>query len=413
MFERIYHLSQNFERDRFRIFAHLVEVTGGLTQASIKLGDYARATEFLAKVFAWQAALLKAIDHTDLESIVWGKFPRICPYCRAEICACGTQDGKPALDGEAVRDAALRRHDTMPADLFEWQLMFDRIYAQRAAILSDSDPQARARAALFEYSARFIEELGEVSEAMRLEYFYPHHLRNEVADVFAWTCGIANILPLAFGREEPLFLADLVWETYPNRCPHCRDAVCTCRIEPVRDAISQAGVYAGSGVDRLTGAQLRERFDADLEHLLANAGAEAIGLIMFDCDDFKQFNDATDGGHDQGDEVLRVVASTASKALGERGTLYRFGGDEFTVLVDQAHLDDLERIRLDVVAAVESQPISDVVDSSKTHYAAISAACVAGDNDDDAENLRRRADAAMYENKRSRKAERIPPPDRS
>ena len=271
MFENIYFLSQNFERDRFRVFSHLVEVTGGLTQASIKLSDYERSQLFLAKVFAWYCALLKAVNLTAIEDVVWAKFPRRCPYCLGEVCTCGSRSAKPELDAAAVRRAALLDVDHTPADLYAWQLMFNRIYAQRSTAANGLETREQARSSLQRYAARFVEELGEVSEAMRLEYFYPEHLRNELADVFAWTCGIANILPLAFGVREPLFLADLVWGAYPNRCPHCEHGVCTCRLEPVREAISQAGVFSSTGIDSVTGVYTRDRFTAEFNRHVVNA----------------------------------------------------------------------------------------------------------------------------------------------
>ena len=68
-------------------------------------------------------------------------------------------------------------------------------------------------------------------------------------------------------------------------------------------------------------------------------------VAMLDVDHFKKFNDTY--GHDTGDAVLRMIASKMSKVSGG-GTVYRYGGEEFTVVfngktVAQAfqHLDDL------------------------------------------------------------------------
>ena len=61
--------------------------------------------------------------------------------------------------------------------------MFDRIYNQRRPILNTTDREAAGREALAQFAARFNEELGEVAEAMRLEYFYKENLRNEIADI--------------------------------------------------------------------------------------------------------------------------------------------------------------------------------------------------------------------------------------
>jgi diguanylate cyclase (GGDEF)-like protein len=56
-----------------------------------------------------------------------------------------------------------------------------------------------------------------------------------------------------------------------------------------------------------------------------------IALLIVDIDDFKQFNE--EHGHQVGDEVIKRVASVLQEAVQGRGRLYRFGGDEFVVLL--------------------------------------------------------------------------------
>lgn len=77
-------------------------------------------------------------------------------------------------------------------------------------------------------------------------------------------------------------------------------------------------------------------------------------LAMLDVDHFKKFNDTH--GHDVGDQVLRMVAARIA-TVGQGGSAYRYGGEEFTLLfpgksTDQVQ-DELERIR----QLVESSPL--------------------------------------------------------
>lgn len=86
--------------------------------------------------------------------------------------------------------------------------------------------------------------------------------------------------------------------------------------------------------DPLTGVGNRLRLDEDLEVLHARLArhGRGFGLVMLDLDRFKGFNDLY--GHVTGDEVLRAVA----ECLGQRvdDAVYRYGGEEFVVLLPEA-----------------------------------------------------------------------------
>ena len=62
----------------------------------------------------------------------------------------------------------------------------------------------------------------------------------------------------------------------------------------------------------------------------AQEGA-ALSLLVGDIDGFKLFNDTY--GHVAGDDVLKLVASHCKSTVGESGTLCRYGGDEFLVIL--------------------------------------------------------------------------------
>ena len=60
-------------------------------------------------------------------------------------------------------------------------------------------------------------------------------------------------------------------------------------------------------------------------------------IAMLDVDHFKQFNDRH--GHDVGDEVLRMVSSQIRR-VGEGGTAYRYGGEEFCVVFPRRSVEE-------------------------------------------------------------------------
>jgi diguanylate cyclase (GGDEF)-like protein len=104
--------------------------------------------------------------------------------------------------------------------------------------------------------------------------------------------------------------------------------------------------------DGLTGTGNRLRLDEDLgtaRGRLARTGGQ-FGLLEVDLDHFKAINDAF--GHLAGDEVLRRVAKTLRDSLRADDSVYRYGGEEFLILLGDVSggvLGAGERIR----AAVE------------------------------------------------------------
>lgn len=93
--------------------------------------------------------------------------------------------------------------------------------------------------------------------------------------------------------------------------------------------------------DELTGLPGRRALNERLQRLGRN-----YVIAMADVDHFKRFNDTH--GHDVGDQVLRVVASQLRK-VGGGGKVYRYGGEEFTLVfpgkdVEQC-LPHLEAVR--------------------------------------------------------------------
>jgi diguanylate cyclase (GGDEF)-like protein len=84
--------------------------------------------------------------------------------------------------------------------------------------------------------------------------------------------------------------------------------------------------------DELTGAGNRRAFDQVLSDTvrLAQRDWRFFGLMLFDIDDFKQYNDHH--GHDVGDEVLKEIVELLRASIRRGDHIFRIGGDEFAVL---------------------------------------------------------------------------------
>ncbi len=157
-------------------------------------------------------------------------------------------------------------------------------------------------------------------------------------------------------------------------------------------------VNALAVTDNLTGLLNRRRFFelAEKEFERARRYKRALALILFDIDRFKSVNDGH--GHLIGDQVLRTMASTVSKAIRTSDLICRYGGDEFLLLMPEAGRDQAlgmaERLRQKTSEMV-------IVTAGGQLHLTISAgvAVLLREADETLEKLVARADAAMYEAK--------------
>ncbi len=88
--------------------------------------------------------------------------------------------------------------------------------------------------------------------------------------------------------------------------------------------------------DKLTGLGNRDLFNEDMTALLQNVKENSAwrGSVLFlDLDGFKHINDTL--GHDAGDELLVETARRIRVSLREQDVAYRFGGDEFVVVLSE------------------------------------------------------------------------------
>ena len=102
--------------------------------------------------------------------------------------------------------------------------------------------------------------------------------------------------------------------------------------------------------DALTGLANRRQLDSDLQILSTSRSTDngSYAFIMLDLDQFKRLND--DFGHAVGDAALRSVSLEMRRVVREGDTVYRYGGEEFLVIMPNATRQDAtvvaERIRL-------------------------------------------------------------------
>lgn len=86
--------------------------------------------------------------------------------------------------------------------------------------------------------------------------------------------------------------------------------------------------------DSLTQIFNRASYDEMMEKLFRKKRAQPIGLMLIDLDNFKQLNDAL--GHSVGDEALVELTALLKDVTSRSSYAYRFGGDEFAIVFEQA-----------------------------------------------------------------------------
>ncbi len=121
-------------------------------------------------------------------------------------------------------------------------------------------------------------------------------------------------------------------------------------------AINNAALLERSSTDMMTRLKLKYFFFNQLADKLDLAVAQSlpIGVIMFDIDHFKSFNDTY--GHACGDYVLMTVAKIIKSSIRDQDMASRYGGEEFTVMLPNTLKEDAmlvaERIRANIEKAL-------------------------------------------------------------
>ena len=146
--------------------------------------------------------------------------------------------------------------------------------------------------------------------------------------------------------------------------------------------------------DPLTGLPNRALFLDRLQISLANSRRRrgTVAVLFLDIDNFKVINDSL--GHRAGDELLTMVATRITAALRPGDTVARFGGDEFVVLAEQISGVQDAVVIAERISSTFNEPFS--LELGENFVSASIGIALSGNSPEDAEDLIRGADSAMY-----------------
>lgn len=214
----------NEQRRPLETYARLTEMAAG-TARGVREDNEQLMQKYMPRFLAWLLGLSSQLD-VDVETVVFRYYPGVCTYCQSSRnCACGiTNNSGERLVKESDISRLQSKHEK-PSTLNEWVGMFNKIYGNINRSVGERD-------LLF----HLLEELGEVCEMIRHYMIKDQDLEDwsdeinseninvilsqEIADLFAWYCGIADVLGVQVDHRMKM--------TYEESCPVCYSNPCEC-----------------------------------------------------------------------------------------------------------------------------------------------------------------------------------------
>jgi diguanylate cyclase (GGDEF)-like protein len=192
-----------------------------------------------------------------------------------------------------------------------------------------------------------------------------------------------------------------------TRVPNGRETVnqCAALLTVALDLRSQEErLRRAAQYDTLTGlpnrALLLERLDRAVRR--ARRHGYRFALLFLDLDGFKKVNDSL--GHAAGDQLLVEVAGRIIGTLREIDTAARFGGDEFVVLLEDIGDEQYAALVAERLRSVLAEPLR--LEGTDISVRASTGIAIGTDAHENAEDVLREADAAMYRSKLRSRTER-------
>lgn len=152
--------------------------------------------------------------------------------------------------------------------------------------------------------------------------------------------------------------------------------------------------------DELTGIYNRRAFDADLRRHLKEhkETGKSFSLLMCDVDYFKQYNDSM--GHPAGDKALQYITQSIMNMLRGSDSLYRYGGEELIVLLDNTDKLQAQNVARRALNQVRNLQLPHP--STELGYLTISIGCASSEEIEDCdEDIVELVDKQLYKAKQS------------
>ncbi|MDH5570860.1 MAG: GGDEF domain-containing protein [Gammaproteobacteria bacterium] len=164
-------------------------------------------------------------------------------------------------------------------------------------------------------------------------------------------------------------------------------------IYPLRNAIWYQQAIMAAQLDPLTGIQNRAALDKTLarEVTLAHRNNTPLSLIVVDIDFFKKIND--EHGHATGDDILKSFAQCINNSLRGSDIVFRYGGEEFVILLTGSDGRSVRAVANRVRKAIEDFKF---ISNDQLIPITASLGTASLTNKDSTKSLFKKADQALY-----------------
>lgn len=175
-----------------------------------------------------------------------------------------------------------------------------------------------------------------------------------------------------------------------------------------RNELKESKEYAeemerNANIDALTGLRNKRSYEtatAELNKDISDKTAR-FGIVVADLNNLKTINDSY--GHEYGDEALVAVSSVLTDVF-KFSPVYRYGGDEFAVILSRHDLSNIDDLIAEFHALLKKRKDDSTARPWLKEEAAVGYAVYDHDIDKDIDSVFKRADKAMYEDKMRLKA---------
>ena len=175
------------------------------------------------------------------------------------------------------------------------------------------------------------------------------------------TCAHHLCIPYFIGNDLEILLS--IWTQTPEELsftkellPRIQNYIDAARPELMSKNLTEI-LKISSTTDTLTGLYNRKYLDEYIEKAQSQAKRNGIayGILMIDIDFFKMVNDTY--GHDVGDKAIKVLSAVLRQSIRESDTAFRFGGEEFLVLLYECEEEMVANIAEKIRLAFEKSAI--------------------------------------------------------